>query len=145
MRVSVALRTSGFIALCMAAAASSAAQPGNLVPPGLYALTTETLMPHLEEALRYATVKNTRCLAGNSAESFFPLLRHEALSGCSLAATERADSFVLSCRNPGAATGQATFEHSPSSMRATLELKMGGKNMTLSQRVIGSRLGDCRN
>ena len=144
MRVAAVPRTSGIVVLCMAVFGTSAAQPGTLVPPGLYALTTETVMPHLEEALRYATVKSTKCLTGNSAESFFPLLQHEALSGCSLAETERADSFILNCCNPEAATGLAKLEHSPSGMRATLELKMGGKNMTLSQRVAGLRLGDCK-
>lgn len=143
MQSAAAPRTALLVALSLAAVGASAAAPSAPVPPGLYALTTETLLPHLEEALRYATVQSTRCLAGDAAGSFFPLLQHQALAGCVLTASGRPDTFELTCRNPEAATGLATFEHDPSGLRATLELKMGGKNMTLSQRVVGTRLGDC--
>ena len=144
MRARTLIQAACHIAGCMAAIGTAVAQSTALVPPGHYALTTETVLPHLEEALRYATTRTTRCLAGDSADSFFPLLQHQALTGCSLSVAAEAGTFTLSCRNPEAATGVATFEHSHSSIRAVLELKMGGKNMTLSQRVMGSRLGDCR-
>lgn len=113
------------------------------MPHGRYVLTTQTVLPHLEEALRYATTQAARCLADDPAQSYFPLLQHEAFAGCTLVATERADTFALSCRNAQAASGTATFEPSANGVRAVLELKMGGKNMTLSQRVTGHRVGPC--
>jgi hypothetical protein len=116
------------------------------VPPGEYDLTTQTVLPHLEEALRYATTRTRQCLREPDATSIFPLLQHQAFAGCSLVpSTEVNDglSFTLQCTNPEAASGAAVFEVGASYLSAVLELKMGGKNMTLSQRLSGPRVGPC--
>lgn len=116
------------------------------VPPGEYDLTTQTVLPHLEEALRYATTRTRRCLHEPDATNIFPLLRHQAFTGCSLVPNAQASdgrSFNLQCTNPEAATGSAVFEVDASDVAAVLELKMGGKNMTLSQRLYGRRVGPC--
>ena len=113
------------------------------IPAGVYLLTTETILPHLEEALRYSTVKAERCLRDQPADAFFPLLQQQAFTGCSLVPGQDAHTFVLRCRNPEAATGLARFEASPTTFSAVLELKMGGKNMTLLQRVSGPRISAC--
>jgi hypothetical protein len=116
------------------------------VPPGEYDLTTQTLLPHLEEALRYATTRARQCLREPDATSIFPLLRHQAFAGCTLvpnAGTSDGLRFTLQCTNPEAASGSAAFEVGASYVSAVLELKMGGKNMTLSQRLYGPRVGPC--
>ena len=116
------------------------------VPPGEYELTTQTVLPHLEEALRYATTRTRQCLHEPDATNIFPLLRHQAFTGCSLVPNGQARhglSFSLQCTNPEAATGSAVFEVDASHVAAVLELKMGGKNMTLSQRLYGRRIGSC--
>ena len=51
--------------------------------------------------------------------------------------------FDLHCANPQAASGSAVFEVGSAEVSALLELKMGGKNMTLSQRLHGPRVGPC--
>lgn len=114
--------------------------------PGEYEVTTQTLLPHLEEALRYATTRARRCLASPAPSSLFPLLEHPAFAGCTLVtagSTADEQRFELQCANAGAASGMASFRHSTGHLSAVLELKMGGKNMTLAQRVHGSRLGPC--
>ena len=114
--------------------------------PGEYDLTTETVLPHLEEALRYATTRTHPCLRDVDATSLFPLLRHAAFAGCSLAPdadTGDMVRFTLLCENPQAASGTATFEIGASYFSAVLDIKMGGKNMTLSQRLYGPRIGSC--
>ena len=124
---------------------SNAATPV-AVPPGEYDLTTQTVLPHLEEALRYAITHSRECLGEPEATSIFPILKHQAFSGCSLVpSTEVNDGlrFTLQCTNPQAATGSAVFEVGPGSVSAVLEIKMGGKNMTLSQRLYGPRVGPC--
>lgn len=116
------------------------------VPPGEYELTTETVLPHLEEALRYATSRARQCLRTPDATDMFPLLRHQAFAGCSLMPDAEASDglhFTLQCTNPQAATGSAVFEVDASHVSAVLDLKMGGKNMTLSQRLHGPRVGPC--
>ena len=116
------------------------------VAPGEYDLTTQTVLPHLEEALRYATVHARQCLRAPDAAELFPLLRHQAFAGCTLVPDAQASDglhFTLQCANPQAASGSAIFEVDASHVSAVLDLKMGGKNMTLSQRVRGPRVGPC--
>ena len=116
------------------------------IDPGEYDLTTETTLPHLEEALRYATTHTHQCLREPDATSLFPLLRHQAFTGCHLIPDHNAGDharFTLQCKNPEAASGSAAFQVAPSYVSAVLELKMGGKNMTLSQRLHGPRVGPC--
>jgi hypothetical protein len=114
---------------------------------GEYDLTIETVLPHLEEALRYATIRTHQCLRQPDATSMFPLLRHQAFTGCSLVPDANAGDavrFILQCKNPQAASGSAAFEVDAAHVSALLEVKMGGKNMTLSQRLYGPRVGSCR-
>lgn len=131
--------------LATASLPAAAAAPVALAP-GEYELTTETVLPHLEEALRYATTRTRQCLQAPEATDLFPLLRHQAFTGCTLASDAKAGDglhYSLQCRNPEAASGSAVFELDGSRISAVLELKMGGKNMTLSQRLHGPRLGPC--
>ena len=116
------------------------------VTPGVYDVTAETVLPHLEESLRYATTRTQRCLGTQDATALFPLLRHAAFAGCALTAREargEQEFYVLACANPQAATGTATFSNTPTMLVGVLELKMGGKNMTLSQRIHGPRVRAC--
>ena len=131
-------------------AVAAACQPGLAstltVEPGLYELTAQTVLPHLEESLRYATTRTRHCLGTQEASALFPLLRHEAFAGCSLvheSSTGSEAHFSLRCANPQAATGGAHFTLQPAGFQAVLDIKMGGKNMTLSQRLSAPRLGAC--
>jgi hypothetical protein len=115
-------------------------------PAGRYSLRAEVSMPHLEEGLRGQRVDDTRCLAAGDVDALFPLMAHAALTGCRLAPAARTDGslgYWLHCANPAAASGTARIEVDGQRLRGTLDLKMGGKNMTLSQRVEAERLGDC--
>lgn len=116
------------------------------IEPGLYELTAQTVMPHLEESLRYATTRSRQCLGTQDAAALFPLLRHEAFAGCSLDHDSSSDGearFTLRCKNPQAATGAAHFELQATGFQAVVHIKMGGKNMTLSQRLTAPRVGAC--
>jgi hypothetical protein len=116
------------------------------IPSGEYDLTTETVLPHLEEALRYATTRGKQCLRGSDAGALFPLLRHQAFTGCALVPDANAADglhFTLWCANREAASGSAVFDVAAAQVSAVLNLKMGGKNMTLSQRLHGPRVGPC--
>jgi hypothetical protein len=140
------LPRSGLVGVVALGASSLAATLS--VEPGLYEVTSQTVMPHLEEALRYATTTSRHCLGTQEAAALFPLLRHEAFAGCSLqrdAVTDAEDHFVLRCDNPQAATGVAHFTLESRGFHAVLHVKMGGKNMTLSQRLTAPRVGACAN
>jgi Protein of unknown function (DUF3617) len=133
------------VGVCSVLCASVFASP-LVLNPGTYELTVETLLPHLEENLRYATTHQRHCLGTQEATTLFPILRHQAFAGCVLAGGQTVEDqleYSLECSNREAATGVAHLSVSPTGVNGVLEIKMGGKNMTLSQRITGPRLGAC--
>jgi hypothetical protein len=117
-----------------------------MMPAQLYEVTTETGMPHLEENLRYTTQKVKVCLRHQALSAAFPILDHPALKGCRLQnATKQADtvSYTLVCEGGHGTTGQATWRIDAHRIRGTLNIKLGGKNMTFYQRITAVPLGDC--
>lgn len=103
-------------------------------------------MPNLEENLRYATARERRCLRAHEISSVFPVLRHPSLEGCKLAEESRhgdAIRYVLVCASPEVATGAARLDGGPDRVAGVLEVKMGGKNMTFTQRIEAVRRGEC--
>jgi len=103
-------------------------------------------MPHLEENLRYAITQEQRCLQPDELAALFPILRHPSLDGCRLDDARRRGSSVrygLVCANPQVASGTARLDGAGERIAGILEIKMGGKNMTFSQRVEAVRQGDC--
>ena len=124
----------------------AAGAAGEAVQPGVYEITAQTVMPHLEENLRYATTRERRCLRGDPLASVFPVLQHSSLDGCRLGDASRdgdAVRYLLVCDNPQVATGVARLDATPGRIVGTLEVKMGGKNMTFAQRIEATRQGEC--
>lgn len=113
------------------------------LPPGLYELSSQTVMPHLEE-MRRITAVETRCLSADPS-TLFPVLRQPALRGCALQPADRApgERFELRCRTEMVATGTAVITNGAQHVRGDLSIKMGGKNMTFSQHVRARHLGPC--
>jgi hypothetical protein len=105
---------------------------------GLYEITARTVMPNLEENLRYATTREQRCMDLEDWDSWFPILRHPSLEGCHL--DER---YRLVCANPQVATGTARLDGAGERVAGVLEVKMGGKNMTFFQRIEAVRQRAC--
>jgi hypothetical protein len=117
------------------------------LPARLYEVTTETGMPHLEENLRYTTKTEKLCLAHQSLAAAFPILAHPALKGCRLQDEIRqADmvSYSLACEGGHGTTGDAVWHIGEQRIRGTLNIKLGGKNMTFYQRVTALPLGPCQ-
>ena len=115
-------------------------------PARLYELITETGMPHLEENLRYATTRENRCLTGEELASAFSILKSASLADCKLRRDSRrgdADSYLLVCDGGHGTTGSASWRVGEQSIVGTLNVKLGGKNMTFFQRVTAKPLGQC--
>ncbi len=126
--------------------AYSCASAADEIPRRTYEITTETRMPHLEENLRYTDTHEHRCLTQHELWSAFPILHHPALKGCTLheeSREEAARSYALSCELGKDATGRALWSLGSRQYVGTLNVKLGGKNMTFSQRVIAKPLGEC--
>jgi len=116
-------------------------------PARLYGITTETGLPHLEENLRYAVTRTEQCLAREDLASAFPILLHPSLAGCELREESHRDDtllYILICEGAQGTTGSATWRMAEHVIRGTLNVKLGGKNMTFFQRVTGTLLGECR-
>jgi hypothetical protein len=116
------------------------------LPPGLYDVTVETSMPHLEESLRYATTHEQRCLQGQELTTAFPVLHHASLKNCRLEREERTGdtvSHLLVCANGSGTTGSAHWTLGQHRADGTLHVKLGGKNMTFLQRWTAVRRGNC--
>jgi hypothetical protein len=128
--------------LCSAGWASDEA-----VQPGAYEITAQTVMPHLEENLRYATTRERRCVRSHEPDAVFPVLQHQSLAGCALSGeSRRGDTihYLLVCERPDAASGTAWLSPRPGRVVGILEVKMGGKNMTFAQRIEATRRGECQ-
>jgi hypothetical protein len=114
--------------------------------PQLYDVTTETVMPHLEENLRYAVTHEERCLGESQLATAFPVLSHPALAGC-LLEPARVGAGVLAydlvCEGAQGTTGGATWELSERRLSGTLHVRLGGKNMTFDQRITATLRGAC--
>lgn len=114
--------------------------------PRLYETTIETGLPHLEENLRYATTRTRQCLGEKQLASAFPVLQHEALKGCRLDNARHDGSeiaYVLSCTNRTGTLGAARWRIEDSAIFGTLDVRLGGKNMTFYQRITGRLVGPC--
>jgi hypothetical protein len=138
--------TPGLYVLISSVLISSGARAAETAPPQLYEIVTETAMPHLEENLRYATTREQRCFERNELWSAFPILQYAALKDCRMNQQSRQEdtvSYALVCTGRHGTTGRATWRLGRTQSTGTLNVKLGGKNMTFSQRVTARALGAC--
>jgi hypothetical protein len=118
---------------------------GFALPPGRYDVTAQMYMPHLEEMRRIVTHEQY-CLRDGDPGGLFPVLRQPALRGCRLDRGEQTPEvfvYVLVCEATLGATGHARFKHDRGRVIGTIDVKMGGKNMTFSQRIEARASGGC--
>ena len=115
------------------------------LPPGRYDVTAQMYMPHLEEMRRIVT-QQQYCLRSADPGALFPVLRQPALRGCALRhGVQNSDAFdyVLVCKTALVATGTARLFRDRERVIGTIDVKMGGKNMTFSQRIEAEASGSC--
>ena len=139
------MRPAGFLLAPLLAFAWPGASAAESFAPRLYEVTTETGLPHLEENLRYATTRARLCLGEKQLASAFPILQHQALKGCRLDHQHRdgeAVVLILTCEG-SETTGAAHWQVDSLGIRGTLDVRLGGKNMTFYQRMSGRPLGEC--
>lgn len=115
-------------------------------PSRLYEMSTETGMPHLETNLRYAVVTKKRCLSTHDLSGAFWMLNDVSLQDCTLVkAVQDTDSaaYVLQCSGGHGTTGEARWQFEPNGIAGTLNVRLGGKNMTFFQRITAKPIGEC--
>ena len=144
----IGVRTHMRLQWCIAAATlgSVPASSAQADQSWLYEVVIETGMPNLEENLRYATTKSTRCFNDSELAHSFSALRHDALRGCELERESHlsdGSSYALTCKGSTETRGSAMWSVTPERKVGTLRVKLGGKNMTFFQRVSARVLGAC--
>lgn len=114
-----------------------------------YRIAATMVMPHLDEMRRQVT-NHTRCVKDEAPDGLFPVLDQHALRGCRLdypKMTANGDGerreYVLVCASARVASGTASIDDSGAALVGVLTVKMGGKNMTFSQRVEARRGAPC--
>ena len=135
------------LAACLVGPARAQA-PTESLPARLYEVVTETGMPHLEENLRYAVRRERRCLGGADLAGAFWMLRHESLQDCRLEPAAAGDdgafaAYRLECNGGHGTTGRAWWIADGETLRGTLAVRLGGKNMTFHQRITARPVGAC--
>lgn len=88
------------------------------------------------------------CLGSDRSENFgmIVLSDNNPLSKCPSSGTARAAAsltFEIACPGLNAARGQAVYDLGPDHFTGRIEMKMGGKNMTMTEHQVGRRIGAC--
>jgi hypothetical protein len=135
-------------ALCAGASLSSACLgvEATALEPGEYEVTVQLELPHIEKA---AATKLARiCVTGanGSARGLAVLSDNNPLTQCP-ASSIREDhgtlSFEIVCPGGNAAIGSAKFRLHAQGFEGAIAMKMGGKNMTMTEHQSGRRVGKC--
>ena len=128
--------------LCVGLSALVAAQTlAHDIRPGLYAIDYRIEMPHLE---RYAiTNRAERCIEG---ERLPVISAKQGFEGCSL--EDRISEahrlrYSLICQGASTARAFAEYKPRPGGFAGRVFVKMGGKNMTLTEIQTGTWIGEC--
>jgi hypothetical protein len=112
----------------------------------LYQVEVRIALPNVQDAA--APVVLTRCVSPadlKSGQAFF-VLSHNPLRNCDLLdyqVTGGAASYRIACPGPNKGSAVAVFETTAITYRGSIEMNMGGKNMTMSETQAGKRIGDC--
>lgn len=135
-----------FVAMLAGLLAGGSEAQAPIPEPRLYDLVIETGMPHLDEHLRYATLRERRCLDRGDLGRVFPALADVSLQDCRLVLAEQdADGarYGLQCSGGHGTSGEARWSFDEAALAGTLRVRLGGKNMTFYQRVTARAAGAC--
>lgn len=116
----------------------------DLLAAGRYDVDVRLELPHVEDL----NMKKTTaiCVMPDGSRGLAVLGDNNPLSRCP-ASNVRQDGSVLTfdivCEGANAARASASYSLSETAFRGRITMKMGGKNMTLSETQVGRRVGAC--
>jgi hypothetical protein len=128
----------------LAATASGAAEP--VLTPGLYRVEVRVALPHIQDVA--APMLLTRCVTPPDLRSgrAFLVLSDNPLKNCALLdyqTTADTATYRIACPGPNMGSAVGVFDFNGAAYRGSIEMNMGGKNMTMSETQVGRRIGDC--
>ncbi|GJD48392.1 hypothetical protein OPKNFCMD_1110 [Methylobacterium crusticola] len=146
MGIGRGIAAAGLIAAGAAAAPARAGEPVSL-RPGAYEVEVRLALPHVEDA---APRKVTRiCLDGSDpggARGLSVLGDNNPLARCPATPPHRegeALTFAIVCAGRNEAQGSAAYVLAPEAFRGRIAMRLGGKNMTMTEVQAGHRVGAC--
>ena len=112
--------------------------------PGEYEIQMRLELPHLEDmgASKTAAV----CLTGEPPYGLVVLSDNNPLARCPMSNVRRtgdALTFDIICEGGNQGIASANFTLGRARFAGAITMKMGGKNMTMTERQIGRRVGAC--
>ena len=118
----------------------------SLLTPGLYRVEVRIGLPNVQDTA--APMVLTRCIATDDLESgqAFFVLSDNPLKNCELLdyqPTGDTATYRILCQGPNMGSAVAVFDTTDRSYHGTINMNMGGKNMTMSETQFGKRIGDC--
>jgi hypothetical protein len=133
--------------IAMSAALSHAHADAPALQPGLYEVTITLELPNVvATGVGPSTLR--RCITADDLRSgnAFGVLGQNPIRACPLKDYSLSESqalYRIECSGPNAPHAAAVFDLAPTSYRGVITMNMGGKNMTMSERQRGKRLGAC--
>ena len=144
------MRKRGYFAAVTIGAALAATPAGaadSLLIPGLYQVEVRISLPNVQDVA--APLLLTRCIGLpdlQSGRAFF-VLSDNPLKDCDLLdyqATADTAIYRIVCPGPNRGSAVGVFETTGSAYRGSIQMNMGGKNMTMSETQAGKRIGNCQ-
>lgn len=136
------------ISTILAIANPSFAADETLLSPGEYEVNMRLELPNIEDMGASKTAKICVISGDEGSHGLVVLSDNNPLGKCPVSNIRQdADAFRFDIVCPGgnAALGWAKYVLWPDRFDGTIKMKMGGKNMTMTERQTGHRIGACSN
>jgi hypothetical protein len=125
---------------------SAHATAGELpIQHGAYEITARLILPHLEQ---WAVDSTKIVCAGDGGAIPVPVLsannpfKHCAATG--IRSSGDSLSYDIACAGRGAANAHAAYSVTPGGFVGSIDMVLGGKNMTMTEVQRARRVGECR-
>lgn len=116
-----------------------------MLAPGEYEVEMRLELPHVEDMNAQKRVKV--CITDGGTHGIAVLSENNPLARCPASNIKQSDdelAFDLVCEGHNQAIAKAKFQLWPDRFAGAIDMKMGGKNMTMTERQSGRRVGDCK-
>lgn len=141
------MRTTFALSLIAIATGGVAAEERVSLRPGSYEVRVGLELPHVERSGAEKSV--TVCISDtdpNGAHGLAVLSDNNPLGKCAKSNARQDGSsltFEVACDGLNAAHGHAVYQLLSDAFTGRIDMKMGGKNMTMLEVQTGKRVGDC--
>lgn len=125
---------------------ASIAKADGALQPGEYQVTMRLEMPHVEDM--GISKEASICVTNSGTHGLVVLSDNNPLARCPASNIHQDGgtlTFDLVCEGHNQAVAWAKFNITADHFEGAFDMKMGGKNMTMTERQKGHRIGGCRN